>query len=73
MNKINKLLDELDEIDSEDESNHSTKSLPDISQKNYIEKLPSNLRKTFLEIEEKLRKNVDQLNNQIYYNFYYFF
>lgn len=66
MNKIDKLLDELDEIDSEDESNHSTKSLPDISQKNYIEKLPSNLRKTFLEIEEKLKKNVDQLNNYYY-------
>jgi len=66
MNKIDRLLDELDEIDSEDESNHSTKSLPDISQKNYIEKLPSNLRKTFLEIEEKLKKNVDQLNNYYY-------
>lgn len=66
MKKIDKILDELDVIDSEDESNHSTKSLPDVSQKNYIEKLPSNLRKTFLEVEEKLKKYVDQLNNYYY-------
>lgn len=67
MKKIDRILDELDVIDSEDESNHSTKSLPDVSQKNYIEKLPSNLRKTFLEVEEKLKSYVDQLNNY-YYN-----
>jgi hypothetical protein len=66
MKKIDKILDELDVIDSEDESNHSTKSLPEVSQKNYIEKLPSNLRQTFLEIEEKLKKYVYQLNNYYY-------
>lgn len=66
MKKIDKVLDELDELDSEDESNHSTKSLPDISQKNYIEKLPSNLRKAFQEIEQKFLRYIDHLNNYYY-------
>lgn len=63
--KIDKIL--FEPVDAGKNSNpQSTRSLPDISKKKYIEKLPSNLKTTFLEVEGKIKDYVHKLNHHYY-------